>query len=280
MVLANAHTAHALNWDWEPSILLGLALLISGYALAVGPLRRKFRWSEPVALWRQLAFYAGCLAVFVALVSPLDNLSDEYLFSAHMGQHMLLQFVAPPLWLLGTPAWLVERLIPAGRGRRAVGAITHPVTAFAIFYLTMWAWHWPPAYDLALEHERVHIVEHLLFMATAVIGWWPVLGRVQFVSMPLGDLGRVLYLIASMFPCTALAALITLSPSVLYTFYGTAPQQWGLAPLVDQQIGGLIMWLPGDMIFLLALIIVFSRWLNQPPSSLAVTPGSLKTYSE
>jgi putative membrane protein len=259
------HAGISLGWNWEPTILLGLALLAGGYALAVGPLRRRSAWGAPVPLWRQVAFYLGCLTVFIALISPLDALADGYLFSAHMGQHMLLMFVAPPLWLIGTPGWLVEQLIPAGQARHAASMIVHPATAFVIFNLTMWAWHWPRIYDLALEHEGLHIVEHLMFMATAVIGWWPVLGPGHLSEVQLGNPARIFYLIPSMFACTALAALITLSPYVLYTFYSAAPQQWGISPLLDQQLGGLIMWLPGDLVYLAALLFVAYHLLDSAP---------------
>jgi putative membrane protein len=254
-----AHADVSLGWAWDPSILIGLAVLTVGYALFVGPLGRRYNWGAPISVGRQAAFYLGNLIVFVALVSPLDALADEYLFSAHMVQHMLLMFAAPPLWLIGTPGWLVAHLVPGESAQRALHAMTRPAAAFVIFNLTMWLWHWPQLYDLALEHEGLHIIEHLLFMATAVIGWWPVLGPEDH------GVSCALYLIPSMFACTALAALITLSPRVLYTFYGTAPQEWGLTPLSDQQIGGLIMWLPGDMIYMVFFIGAIYRLLDAAP---------------
>jgi cytochrome c oxidase assembly factor CtaG len=272
MILARAGTTPVLNWDWEPSILIGLALLVGGYTLAVGPLRRRYKWGAPVPASRQVAFYLGMFTVLIALVSPLDALADEYLFSAHMVQHMLLTFVAPPLWLIGTPSWLAEKLIP-GPARGIMAGVTHPAAAFIIFNGTMWAWHLPRVYDLALEYEGLHIIEHQAFMASAVIGWWPVLGAFQPNRNVLTSPVRVFYLVLSIFPCTALAALITLAPTRLYTFYANAPQQWGLSPMTDQQLGGALMWIPGDMIFVLAIIIAFYRWLNEPSSTLVDMPG-------
>ena len=276
MLLAHADAARVLTWAWEPSILIGLAALVGGYALAVGPLRRRYHWGAPVPISRQAAFYLGMLCVWIALVSPLDALADEYLFSAHMVQHMLLTFVAPPLWLIGTPSWLAEKLVPAPV-RRIMAGVTHPAAAFAIFNGTMWAWHLPRAYDLALEYEGLHVIEHLTFMASAVIGWWPVLGAFHPNRDAWTPLVRVFYLVLSIFPCTALAGLITLAPTRLYTFYANAPEQWGLSPLADQQLGGVLMWIPGDMILLLALTLVFYRWLSEPSSSLADTPGQIVT---
>jgi cytochrome c oxidase assembly factor CtaG len=272
MILARAGTTPTLNWDWAPSILIGLACLVGGYALAVGPLRRRHRWGAPVPASRQAAYYLGMFIVLIALVSPLDELADNYLFSAHMVQHMLLIFVAPPLWLIGTPSWLAEKLVP-GSARGLMAGVTHPAAAFAIFNITMWVWHLPRLYDLALEYDGLHIIEHLVFMASAIIGWWPVLGAFQPNRNVLTPPVRVFYLILSMFSCTALAALIALAPTRLYTFYANAPQQWELSPITDQQLGGALMWIPGDMIFVLAITIVFYRWLNEPSSTPADVPG-------
>lgn len=248
------------GWAWDPSILVGLALFAGAYSALVGPLRRRHGWGERVPFPRQLCFYLGTMAVFVALVTPLDVLADEVLFSAHMAQHMLLTFVAPPLWLLGLPDWAPSLLPRQARLTQLGARLTRPAVAFVIFNATMWAWHVPLAYNAALESESLHIVEHLTFMATAVIGWWPVIQR-----WPRTDDDprpwRILYLFLSTLPCTALAAVITLSPRQLYTFYADTPIQVGLSPLLDQQIGGLLMWLPADMILMLAALIVGNRWL-------------------
>jgi cytochrome c oxidase assembly factor CtaG len=254
-----------LTWAWQPSILVGLALLTLAYGWLVGPAGRRRARGECVATLRQLAFHSGTLLVFLALVSPLDGVADEDLFSAHMLQHMLLTYVAPPLWLLGMPAWPFEWLAR----RRPFGAILRrllqPVTAFLIFNGVMWAWHLPAAYDAALENEGLHILEHLAFMGAALIGWWPAIGA----SLPgvnrLPDLGRSLYLFLSGLACTGLAALITLAPRPLYPFYGSRPQLWGLSPLMDQQLGGLLMWLPADLILMLFNLVILYGWLNRPP---------------
>ena len=247
----------ALNWSFEPSIILGIGLWMAAYALAVNPMRRSQHWGTPVPLPRQLAFHLGTICAFIALVSPLDALADTWLFSAHMVQHMLLTFVAPPLWLIGTPDWLVRRLIPV----HWVNVITQPMIAFVIFNGVMWVWHIPTAYDAALRLPLLHIVEHLSFMAAAVIGWWPILGPdlAGRMNAPL----KLAYLLPSLLSCGALAALITLSTTQLYPFYGSASLKWGLVPLTDQALGGLAMWLPGDMIYMVLIVYTVSRWLDQ-----------------
>jgi cytochrome c oxidase assembly factor CtaG len=251
------------RWVWEPSILVGLALMTAAYAALVGPLRRHFDWGPAVPLGRQLCFYLGMLVVFVALVSPLDDLADRLLFSAHMAQHMLITYVAPPLWLLGLPKWTIHRIGRAGRAGRMFELLTRPVSAFIVFNATMWLWHVPALYDAALRDESLHIIEHLLFMGTAVIGWWPVLQHWPGGTALNANLGRMVYLILSMLPCTGLAALITFSPRPLYLFYMQSPWHWQVAvsPMLDQQVGGVVMWLPADMILMLPALIFGNRWL-------------------
>ena len=243
-------------WNFEPSVVIGTCLLVLGYALSIGPLRRRFRWGEAVAPARQLAFYAGCLCMFVALIGPLDVLGDEDLFSAHMGQHMLLTFVAAPLWVVGTPAWLIRLLVP----QRLLAWMLNPFIAFAIFNGIMWFWHLPAIYDRALTNEWLHIGEHLLFMASAVIGWLPVLK--SELSAQMTPLRKLIYLAASMFSCTALAALITLASVQLYNFYGNISLHWGLTPMADQQLGGVVMWMLGDYLYMALIVWTFKQLLD------------------
>ncbi|MEO8607906.1 MAG: cytochrome c oxidase assembly protein [Chloroflexota bacterium] len=252
----------SINWIFEPTILLGLALWAAVYTVAVNQMRRRFHWGEPVPVVRQIAFHLGTISAVIALLSPLDTLSDTYLFSAHMTQHMLLMFVAAPLWLLGIPGWLVCQWIPFPSIRNALYKLTRPAVAFLIFNGVMWLWHIPTVYDAALRNEPLHIAEHLLFIGAAFIGWWPVLGPSFDAKSTISPPLKVGYLVASMFACTALAALITLAQRQLFTFYGDASLTMGLQPLVDQQIGGAVMWVPGDMIYMLLIGWVFYQWMQ------------------
>jgi putative membrane protein len=247
----------AASWNPDPTVIGGTILLVVGYYVYTGPLRRRFSLGPPVPRLRQLLFYLGCTAMLLALISPLDDLGDGYLLSAHMVQHMLLGFVAPPLWLLGMPGWLVELVLPPGLPRR----LANPALAFLVFNGVFWIWHLPRFYDAALENDALHIVEHLTFMGGGVIGWAPVLGA-GFGEKP-GPISRFMYLVPTMFSCNALAALITLTPSQLYSFYGQASLMWGLTPLEDQYVAGLSMWLPGDMLFLALFLWVVKTMFDQ-----------------
>ncbi len=245
------------RWNFDPTVILGTAVLILGYFVYTGPLRRRYSLGPPVPRLRQLAFYLGCLAMFLALVSPLDMLGDEYLLSAHMAQHMLLGFVAPPLWLLGMPEWLVKLVLPPGLPR----LLANPIFAFLAFNGVFWVWHLPRFYDAALENDALHIVEHMTFMAGGVIGWAPVLG--SGFTDGASPISKFIYLVPSMFSCNALAVLITLSPSQLYPFYGHAAQMWGLTALEDQYLAGLAMWLPGDMFYMALFLWIVKTMFDQ-----------------
>ena len=249
-------------WNWEPGVLIGLALQAGAYLACVGPLRGRFVGSVPVPRWQVQTFLLGVLMLFFALVSPLDTLGDRYLLTAHMIQHLLITLVAPPLLLIGTPRWLLRPLLrlpfalPIGR------AITKPLVTFLAFNITFALWHVPRYYEAALHNQAVHILEHITFFVTATLTWWPIFS-------PLDELPRLpeplqcLYLFGESLPPTILGALITFPDYVLYPTYDAAPRVWGLSPLADQQIGGLIMWIPGALVFFTVLSVVFLRWLGR-----------------
>lgn len=250
-----------LEWSWIPSVIVGLLVLVGAYLLAVGPLRKKYRWGPEVSLRQETLFLLGIAAVFIALCSPLDELGDHYLFAAHMTQHMLLTYFAPALLLAGVPGWLVSKVIPDGTLRKVFNQITGPIPAFILLNLVVWVWHIPVFYDATLASEGLHIVEHLTFIAAGLICWSPVLlaSRREQVALPV----QIFYLFASSLACTALAALLVFSAQPLYPYYAALPRAWGISPLFDQQLGGLIMWLPTDMLFFIIAILLFGFWLEQ-----------------
>ena len=247
------------TWHADPSVVMGLALLGLGYAVATFR-RRRLDPHAPLEPAKTASF-AGALAVlFVALTGPVHDLSDYYLFSAHMVQHMLLIFAMPPLLLYGTPAWMVRPVLRDARLLRLGLRLTRPMAAFAVFNLVLVVWHLPPFYNLAMERHPVHIVEHLMIMAASVVLWWPVLS-------PLPELPRapypvqLLYLFVVGLPMVMVAIFIAMADGLLYPFYAAAPRIWErLTPQADQSLGGLIMWIPGGLIFLMAISVVFFRW--------------------
>ena len=240
-----------IGWIWYPSVVIGFSLWTLLYAWA--------NRGRHTPLMQQVAFHLGTLAGLIALVSPLDELGDEYLFSAHMVQHLLLMFVTAPLWLIGTSGWLVDGIIPK-RLDGLVKRLASPMSAFVAFVGVMWFWHIPAVYEMAQESEAIHIFEHLTFIGSALIGWWPVAGAdVSRIPKPVPPI-RMLYLFLLAIPCTGLAAILTLAHTPLYPFYVTAPHIFGLDALQDQHLGGLLMWLPTHMFLLLAISITFFKW--------------------
>ena len=238
-------------------VVLGVGALAAAYA---GALRAGPRGGprEPAL------FFASLIVLLAALNGPLHDLSDYYLFSAHMVQHLLLTLLVPPLLLAGTPAWMADALLRRLTRRRVLGAAaraaTRPVTALGLYAVALIGWHLPALYEVALEHHAWHVVEHLVLIATAILAWWPVLSRSRL--LPRLHYGpQILYLFAFGIPMTVVAAMITAAEETLYPFYAAAPRLFGLTTLADQRLGGLIMWVPAGLIPLLAFTIVFFRWV-------------------
>lgn len=250
-----------LGFEFYPSILIGCVYLVGGYLLATGPLRRRHGWSEQgPGLRRQVAFFAGVGLMFLSLNGPLHRLSDDYLFSAHMVQHMLVMMLMPPLLIGGIPPWLIRAALRVGWVRIAARVLTHPVVAFVAYNAVFIGWHFPQFYNWALINHDAHILQHLMFMAVAVMMWWPVMNPVRELEViPTGPL-LILYIFVFGIPATAISAFLTLSDRVFYPWYALAPRIAGLSALDDQRLGGLIMWVPGMLIFWIAMTIVYFRW--------------------
>ena len=208
---------------------------------------------------QRFCYYGALVTMFFALNGWLHDLSDYYLFSAHMVQHLLLALVVAPLLIMGTPGWMLRpavHLRPLGPVARWV---TKPMRTFAIFNVVMCGWHLPPLYNLAMAHHPVHIAQHLMFLTAAVLMWWPILS-------PLPELPRLayplqmLYLFLMSIPMSIVAVYIAYADSVLYPAYAVAPRVWGISPMQDQLIGGLIMWIPGGLYFFTIISVIFFRW--------------------
>ena len=238
------------RWNLHPSVVAGLVLLGGLYVFLGG--HRSAR--------RHVASFFGALVVlFLALNGPLHNLSDTYLFSAHMAQHLLLTLVFPPLLLYGTPAHVIRPLLRPRWVMAIARVVTRPLVAASIFTAPIEIWHIPALYEAALRHHNQHIAQHLVFLTTAVIMWWPVLSPVP--ELPRAQhLVQMLYLFLLGIPMSVTGALITLSDSVLYPFYANAPRVAGLSPLDDQQIGGLLMWVLGGLMLWIVMTVVWFRY--------------------
>ena len=253
------------DWHAHPSIIVGVVLITALYLMAVGPLRERFGWAERGSSSQMVLFMLGVLVIVVALLSPLHELGDKYLFSAHMAQHLLLMLVVPPLQLLGVPGWLVDKVLRSPRVLAVSRFLTRPLVAFTFFNAVLVLWHMPVLYDLTLRERDIHILEHVMFLGVAVLMWWPVLSLAK--ELPRASyITQMVYLFLLPTVPGILGAVITFSDKVLYPWYAEAPRLWNISATTDQEIGGIIMWVPGGMAFLTVLIIVFLVWANQEES--------------
>ncbi|HUF13305.1 MAG TPA: cytochrome c oxidase assembly protein [Longimicrobiales bacterium] len=250
------------EWDAHPSIILGCGGLLVLYLWAIGPGRERWGPAGGASRWQAAAFVTGIAILFVALTGPLHDLSDYFLFSAHMVQHMLLMMLVPPLLLLGTPAWMLRPLLRQPGVGPVARFLTNPLIAFGVYNVVFVIWHFPFMYNAALENHDLHIVQHLMFIAAATMMWWPVVNPVPELARMAGPV-QILYLFGFGIPASVVSAFIALSENVVYPFYGRAPRVSGLSALEDQQLGGMIMWVPGMIILWVAITIVFFRWARR-----------------
>ncbi|MGA1360783.1 MAG: cytochrome c oxidase assembly protein [Gemmatimonadaceae bacterium] len=214
---------------------------------------------ERLTLGQHLSVVGGLLAMFLTLNGPIHDISDYYLFTGHMVQHLVLTFVTPPLLLLGTPGWMLRPALRIPAVAALARTITTPRVAFASFNLVLAVWHLPPLYNSAMYHHEVHIAQHLMFLVTAVLVWWPLLSPMPELPR-LSYPGQMLYSFLMTLPMTIVSIFIVYADHVLYPAYASAPRLWGLSPLEDQRLGGLIMWIPGGLFFYLLTAVVFFKW--------------------
>ncbi len=266
-------TLDAILRSWPLDPWLAAALLISGGVYLRGWLALHRRDPQRWHAGRLAAFLSGLAAVYVALASPIEPLAD-LLLQVHMVQHLLLTMVAPPLLWLGLPlfpmlrglprpvrtVWVIP-LLAAPSLRRLFGRLTHPLTALVLFVAITWFWHVPPFYELALRSGGWHYVEHLCFLGTALLFWYPVVR--PYPAKPRWSLWLLVpVLLLADLSNTALSALLTFSGRVLYPHYTEVPRLGGISALDDQSAAGVIMWVPGSLAFLLPLFVIGIRLMS------------------
>jgi len=205
-------------------------------------------------------FLAGLATLWVALETPIDTISDHYLDSVHMLQHVLLGFVAPPLLLLG--------LSPAMAGRLAkipgAGALTEPLSAQVIAAVVMVAWHLPPLYDATLRSEELHIVEHLMFIGAGVVLYWPMLEATSVhARWRMSPGAKLVYMLLATLPQDGVALALIFSRVPFYEYYAHAPRLIeGFSALIDQTIAGAVLMILGKVTLGIAAVVVFFRWFG------------------
>jgi putative membrane protein len=263
---------HALTlmreWSWDPGVVAPIVLGGIWYAVGRGRLHR--RRVDTRTAW---CFWLGMFALALALVSPLDAAADE-IFSAHMVQHLLLILVAAPLLVLSAPApelwWGLPRAVRlrvarrwkrSGVAARAWGLITAPAIVFVVHAVAIWYWHFPVPYEAAERSDLLHAIEHLCFFGTAALFWWVVIQprghrRLSYAS-------AIPYILATMLHSGALGGLLVYAPTAWYPSHAAGAPLWGLSPLEDQQLAGVIMWIPAGFLYLAAAVWAAYRWITE-----------------
>src|ERR1043165_6858631 len=269
--MPSASQAILSSWSVDPKIALGLAAAVVLYCRGWLILHRTL--PQRFSLGRLLAFTSGLISLWLAIASPLDAFSG-LLLSAHMVQHLLLMSVAPPLILLGAPFLPLLRGLPRTFARDGVGpfltwpalrdaanAVTRPAVFWVVMAVTLCAWHVPAVFDLTLRSPAWHKAEHACFFGASLLFWWPVVR--PFPSRPHLPLWSVpLYLLAADLLNTALSAILTFSDHVIYPTYLAAPRLFGTTALADQGAAGVIMWVPGSLVFLIPAAFIAIQHLS------------------
>jgi putative membrane protein len=258
-------------WSFEPIVTASLALSASLFVVGLRRLWNEAPRRKSIRTWEALCFAGGWLALFVAFVSPL-HAWGRVLFSAHMSQHEVLMLIAAPLLVLGRPLIAFLWALPVAWSRRIGNvakspwinrpwrALTIPFVAWLVHAIALWTWHIPVLFDAVLHNEAVHTAQHLSFLISALLFWW------ALIHGPQGAMGygaAVLYLFTTSIHSGVLGALITIAGTVWYPSYVGLTSSWGLTPLEDQQLGGLIMWIPAGLVYVIAGLALFAGWLRE-----------------
>lgn len=280
-----------LSWDWKIEVIVVLALAGTLYSRGWWLLRQRAGGSVPqyqrtarsrwrlAVTWRLVSYWAGLISVALALLSPIDALGQQ-LFFMHMVQHLLLIMIAPPLLLIANPMPFVLWGLPTGmrrsvgrvfshalhresRFRRWLRTLTQPGIVWMLWVISLIGWHDPGMYNAALRYEWLHDVEHLTFFIPSVLLWWHLTGAGPRVHKQFGLLGRIGLVISVVPPNMMTGIVLSFAEQGYYSYYENVPRLWGFDVLMDQQLGGLIMWVPGSMMYIVAALVLIGRFLSQ-----------------
>jgi len=249
-------------WQFDPVLIGGILAVALAYTLATGPLRTRLAPGEPYRAGQAGWFYGALALFFVVEGSPLHDLAERYLLSAHMVQHLLLSYVVARMLIVGVPTWLWRAMLTHPRVFPVTRVALRPIVTFTVFAVFFALWHVPVIYQAALLDATLHHVEHLAFLLTAVMLWWPILS-------PLEELPRAPYLVRLAYLFTIpiaqlpVFAGITFHPDVVYPLYAMAPRAFGLSVMADQALAGAIMKVFGLLFFGLPFARIFFEWYQR-----------------
>ena len=253
-----------LTWTFSPGVLIAAALVLGVYVRRWRTVRSSGspRAAAEAPVWRLCSFTGSVLAAIVALISPLDALADQ-LFFMHMIQHMLLLDLAPILGILGFTKVILRPVTRSVHDlERKAGPLAHPAFAVIFYVVAIWTWHIPAAYDLAVRHPMVHVLEHVTFVLAGSLYWWHLLSPIR-ARLRLDGMGPVVYMASTKLFVGALGMGLAFAPTALYPYYQHHARVWGISAISDQGIAGLIMALEQSIVMGIAIVLLFVRALTE-----------------
>jgi putative membrane protein len=258
-LLHAADGPYQFSWRLHPDVVLMCVVLLAAYFWAILVLRESISDAGRVKRTQVVLFCAGVLTLYAVAGTPVHDISEQYLLTAHMFQHTVFVMVAAPLLLVGVPAWLWQAALRRAPIMRVGRVLTHPVLAFGIFNLLTVLTHLPEVANFALEQHWFHFLVHVALVASAMLMWWPVLSIVEELP-PLSAPLRMAYLFVQSLIPTVVAAFVTFADGAVYDFYARAPRMWGLSPVEDQQVAGGVMKMMGSLILWGFITVIFFQW--------------------
>jgi putative membrane protein len=279
LLWAHNEGAHGSSWNWDPLVIISLLLLTMAYLKGLKNLDQKRKQHEEGRSLskKEISFFAtSILFLVIALMSPVDQWSDE-LQAWHMIQHMLIMMLAAPFFVLAVPLLVFLWSLPLGARRKIIPLyrwlygyrsgwyfMWQPILLWSVFALTLWVWHLPSLYEAALHSPWIHDLQHISFFIVACLFWRVLLDPIHRFKM--GRALGIVYLFATTLHATLLGVFMTLSPKLWYGFYEGRTSPWSLTALEDQQLAGLIMWMPACMIYVVVTVFIFINWLKENSS--------------
>jgi len=252
-----------MPWVWRahPDVWLLVAVLAGGYAYALRRARHVPAGQHPASRSQVAAYSIGLLTIWVGADWPVHELAERYLYSVHMVQHILFSLVAPPLLLLGTPAWMARDLLRSSGLERLYRRLGRPLPALVIFNTVLALTHWPALVDFTLHVEIAHFAAHAAIFCSARLMWCPIVSPLP--ELRISPPGQILYLFAQSIVPTVPASFLVFGQRPLYHFYEHVPRLWGLSAGEDQRIAGLIMKLGEGALLWCIVAVLFFRWCAQ-----------------